>query len=401
MNIKEARQKLGNLWEQAKQIKDLADSEGRLMTSEEEQRWDKITGDFDDLKNKVESEEKRQAKMQNIDTYLASSQGLLAGKPNPTEQNRNTNPFASDEYQSAFWNQFRKGKNILEAFEVKALNIGTDSAGGYLVPNEFERTLIQALNEENIIRGLATVIQTSSGDRQIPVVSGHGQAFWTAEEAAFTESEETFAQKTLGAFKLTCLMKVSEELLNDSAFNLERYIQAEYARRIGVKEEEAFVNGDGVGKPKGFIQDAQVGVTTAVNNAITADQLIDLYHSLKRPYRARATFTLNDSTAKAVRKLKDSDGQYLWQPGLQAGQPDRLLGRPIAISSAMPEIASTAKTIAFGDLSYYWIADRQGRVFQRLGELYATNGQVGFRAYQRVDGVLTLAEAVKVLQMAV
>jgi HK97 family phage major capsid protein len=192
---------------------------------------------------------------------------------------------------------------------------------------------------------------------------------------------------------------VSEELLNDSAFNLEQYISGEFTRRIGSAEENAFIGGNGTGKPTGLLQTAELGITSASAAAITADELIDLYHSLKSPYRKNAAFITNDATIKAIRKLKDTTGQYMWQPGLQMGQPDTILNRPVKTSSYMPALAACAKIMAFGDFSYYWIADRQGRAFQRLNELFAKNGQVGFRATQRVDGKLTLTEAVKVLQM--
>ena len=143
----------------------------------------------------------------------------------------------------------------------------------------------------------------------------------------------------------------------------------------------------------------ETGVTSAAAAALTSDELIDLYHSLRTPYRQKAVFITNDNTVKAIRKLKDGTGQYMWQPGLQAGQPDTLLNRPLITSAFMPEFAAGNKVMAFGDLSYYWIADRQGRSFQRLNELFAKNGQVGFRTFQRVDGKLTLAEAVKALEM--
>ena len=158
------------------------------------------------------------------------------------------------------------------------------------------------------------------------------------------------------------MIKVSEELLNDSVFDLESYIAKEFARRIGAKEEEAFFTGDGSGKPLGVLAatgGAETGVTSASSTAITADELMDLFYSLKSPYRKKAVWVLNDSTIKAVRKLKDSTGQYLWQPSLMAGTPDTLLGRPVKTSAYMPVIAAGAKTIAFGDFSYYWIADRR------------------------------------------
>ena len=193
----------------------------------------------------------------------------------------------------------------------------------------------------------------------------------------------------------------SEELLNDSVFDLESYIAREFARRIGNKEEEAFFTGNGSGRPLGVLADkggAEVGVTAASATAITADELLDLFYSLNAPYRKKAVWILNDSTIKAIRKLKDNNGQYLWQPGLIANAPDTLLGRPVRTSAYMPAMAAGAKTIAFGDFSYYWVADRQGRSFKRLNELYAATGQVGFLGSQRVDGKLILPEAIKVLK---
>lgn len=194
---------------------------------------------------------------------------------------------------------------------------------------------------------------------------------------------------------------VSDELLNDSVFNLENYISTEFARRIGAKEEEAFLVGNGEGKPTGIFNDtggAELGVTAASTTAITADEIIDLVFSLKAPYRKNAVFIMNDATVKAIRKLKDGQGQYLWQPSLTTGTPDTLLNCPIYTSAYAPTIASGVKSIAFGDFGYYWIADRQGRSFKRLNELFATTGQVGFLASQRVDGKLILPEAIKVLQ---
>ena len=289
----------------------------------------------------------------------------------------------------------RNKKNPYEA--VNALQIGTDSEGGYLVPDEYENTLIEKLHDENIIRQYATVIKSSNGDKKIPVVAGYGEATWTDEEAAYTESDDSYGVITLGAHKLTSIIKVSEELLNDSAFDLEQYISKEFVRRMAAAEENAFINGTGTGRPTGILQTAETGKTTAAAAAITADEVIDLYHSLRSPYRKNAVFIANDSTVKAVRQLKDSNGMYLWQPGLKEGQPDTLIGNRIISSAYMPEIGAGKKPILFGDISYYWIADRQGRTFQRLNELYAATGQVGFRTFQRVDGKLTLAETVKTL----
>jgi HK97 family phage major capsid protein len=222
------------------------------------------------------------------------------------------------------------------------------------------------------------------------------------EEGPILESGDTFTQVSIGAFKLATMIKVSEELLNDSVFDLGSYIAKEFGRRIGAKEEEAFFIGDGEGKPTGIFNGtggADLGVTAAKATEITADELLDLFYSLKAPYRKKAVFVMNDATVKAIRKLKDGTGQYLWQPSITAGEPDTLLNRPVKTSAYIPTLEAAAKVIAFGDFGYYWIADRQGRAFQRLNELYAVTGQIGFKATQRVDGKLILAEAVKFLQM--
>ena len=321
----------------------------------------------------------------------------LTGKPLNGRETAKTGR-AADEYRQNFWDMMRSKTPMPQV--VNALQIGTDSEGGYLVPDEYERTLVEALEEENVFRQLAKVIRTSSGDRKIPVVATKGTASWIDEEGAYLESDDSFGQVSIGAYKVGTMIKVSEELLNDSVFDLEAYISREFARRIGAKEEEAFFTGDGSGKPLGVLAatgGAETGVTAASATAITADELIDLFYSLKAPYRRNAVWVLNDSTIKAIRKLKDNQGQYLWQPSLTAGAPDLLLGKPVRTSAYMPAIAADAKTVAFGDFSYYWIADRQGRSFKRLNELYAATGQVGFLASQRVDGKLVLPEAIKVL----
>ena len=271
--------------------------------------------------------------------------------------------------------------------------------GGALLPHE--RTLVQGLNAATVIRANAHVITTSSGLHKIPVVASHGSAAWIDEEGAYTESDDVFGQVQLDAHKVGTIIKVSEELLNDAAFDLEGYISSEFSRRIGDKEEEAFLTGNGTSKPTGILNatgGGEVGVTAASATAITADELIDLYFSLKAPYRKNAIWVLNDTTVKLVRKLKDNNGQYLWQPALRDGDVPTILGRPYFTSAYMPEAAAGEKTIIFGDLNYYWIGDRQGITFKRLNELFAGNGQVGFLASKRLDGKTVLPEAIKVLQ---
>jgi HK97 family phage major capsid protein len=260
---------------------------------------------------------------------------------------------------------------------------------------------VQGLNENGVIRPHSRVITTSGGLHKIPVVASHGSASWIDEEGDYIESDESFGQVQLDAHKVGTVIKVSEELLQDSAFDLESYMSAEFSRRIGDKEEDAFLNGNGSGKPTGILNatgGGSLGVTAAGGTAITADELVDLYYSLKATYRKNAVWILNDATIKLIRKLKTGDGQYLWQPGIKDGEQNTILGRPYFTSPFMPIAAAGAKTIIFGDLSYYWIGDRQGITFRRLNELYAGKGQVGFMASKRLDGKTVLPEAIKFLQ---
>ena len=393
--ILELREKRAKAWDAAKAFLDTKRGTDGLLSAEDVATYEKMETDVVNLGKEIDRLERQAALDAELNKPTADP---LTNKPavNGVELKSGR---ASDEYKKAFWNVMRAKNPRYDV--VNALQIGTDSEGGYLAPDEFERTLVDALGEENIFRTLARVIQTSSGDRKIPVVTTHGSASWLDEEELVPESDEAFGQTSIGAFKLGTFIKVSDELLNDSVFDLQGYITTEFARRIGHKEEEAFFVGDADGKPTGIFHatgGAQVGVTAAASAAITVDEVLDLFYSLKSPYRKKAVFVMNDTTVKAIRKLKDGQGQYLWQPALTANTPDSILNRPVHTSAYVPTIAAGAKSIAFGDFGYYWIADRQGRSFKRLNELFATTGQVGFMATQRVDGKLILPEAIKVLQ---
>ena len=388
MNLAQLTEKRAKLWGSMKSFLDAHRTESGVLSAEDDAKYADMEKEFEALSNEI----KRAQRMESIEAELSKpvNSPILT---NPANEDRSK---ASKTYNKAFWNAMRSKSARPEV--VDALQVGTDTEGGFLVPDEFEKTLVEALQEENIFRKLAHVINTQSGDRKIPVVASKGTASWVDEEGLIPESDDSFGQVSIGAYKT--LIKVSNELLSDSVFDLESYISREFARRIGTKEEDAFFNGDGTGKPTGVLHDtlgAEVGVTAASATEIKADEIIDLFYSLKAPYRKRAVWILNDSTVKAIRKLKDANGNYLWQPALTAGTPDTILGRPVYTSSFVPSIAAGKKTIIFGDLSYYWVADRQGRTFKKLSELYATTDQTGFVATQRVDGKLILREAVKVL----
>ncbi|MFZ3578808.1 phage major capsid protein [Virgibacillus sp. DJP39] len=394
--IQELREKRAKVWDQTKKFLDEHRQESGLISPEDNAVYEKMEKEVVDLGKEVERLERQET----MDRELtAATTNPLSARPEKTREEKTGR--ATDAYKSAFWGAMR---NKVNPSVQNALQIGQDSEGGYLVPDEYEQQLIQALEEANVMRKLCHVINTSHGDRKIPVVASHGSAAWMDEESALQESDDTFTQVSLSAYKLGTMLKVSDELLHDSFFDLDAYVAGEFARRIGAAEEESFLLGNGISKPTGLLNStggATTGVTAASATAITMDEVIDLYHSLKSSYRKNATFMVNDATIKTIRKLKDGQGQYLWQPSVSAGTPDTILNRPVLTSQYMPTAAVGEKTILFGDFNYYWIADRQGRTFKRLNELYAANGQVGFLASQRLDGKLILPEAVKALQQKV
>ena len=395
--VLEMRQKRADLWEKAKAFLDEHEGENGVMSAEDTAEYERMEQEVSDMGHAIE----RMERAEQLDREMNEvANPVLVGQPDrPAPAIDNKRGTASDAYKKAFWNSIRGRMN----YDMRnALQVGELTEGGYTVPDEFENQLIEALQEENIMRGLVHVISTSSGDRKIPLVTNYGTASWIEEEAQIPESDVAFNQITLGAHKLATAIRISQELLNDSAFDLASFIAHEFQRRAGAAEEEAILSGDGSHKPIGLLHDtlgAQVGVTTASATAITADELIDLQHSLKSGYRRKAAFIMNDAAIKAIRKLKDGQGQYLWQPSIREGVPDMILNTRVYMSNYMPLVEAGNKVILYGDYSYYWLADRTGRTLQRLNELYAMTDQVGFKLTERLDGRLILPEAVKVLKM--
>ena len=397
MTIIELRNKRAKALEAARAFLDSHRGAEGYLSEEDDAVYTGMENDITNLGREIS----RLERLEEMDNELSRPVSApITEKPARAAETDSKTGRASDAYRKAFWNQIRS-KNPLTPELRNALEEGEVAEGGYLVPDTFENTLISGLTENGAIRAHARVITTSGGLHKIPVVASHGSASWIDEEGDYIESDESFGQVQLDAHKVGTVIKVSEELLQDSAFDLESYISAEFSRRIGDKEEDAFINGDGSAKPTGILHatyGGQVGVTAAGASAITADELVDLYYSLKAPYRKNAVWILNDATIKLIRKLKTGDGQYLWQPGIKDGEVNTILGRPYFTSPFMPTAAAGAKTVIFGDLGYYWIGDRQGITFRRLNELYAGKGQVGFMASRRLDGKTVLPEAIQILK---
>ena len=316
------------------------------------------------------------------------------------------------EYRSAFYNYLRKGNSGLMPNEVRALEEGVNGEGGFTVETGLERTIVAKVADQNVLRSVCTIIPIE-GNRNVPVESAVGAANWTAEEGAYTEADMTFSQTTLGAHKLAAILKVSDELmvgnvLGDAGF--EQYVANYFARIFATAEEAAFANGDGSGKPTGVFNGIAAGQTQAVvtTDTLIPTDLVALYHKLEPQYRFGASWLMHDNVAKVIREMRDASGasaatgNFMWQPGMQAGQPDRLFGSPVLVSNGCPSSVGTgtdddAGLAVYGDFSYYYIAERGGYQFQRMNELFAATGQVGIRAYSMLDGAVTQGSAFALL----
>ena len=389
--IMELRDKRVKLWEEAKNFLDSHTDEDGKLSAEDAAAYEKMEADVVEMKKAIDRLERQAA----IDRELDKP----TSKP-ITNQLENAKPAggfrATDEYKqdmlTAMRTRFRNISNVLQE--------GNDQQGGYLVPVEYDNRLIDVLNEENIMRSLATKI-TTSGEHKINIAATKPAAAWIEEGGALTFGDATFDQIMMDAYKLHVAIKVTEELLYDAAFNLEGYIIDQFGKALANAEEDAFLNGDGKGKPMGVFDTTnggQYNTTTSTAN-ISADDIINLVYTLKRPYRKSAAFITNDKTLASLRKLKDNNGAYLWQPALTAGEPDRLFGYAIHTSQFATEAVAGKAAMAFGDFSYYNIGDRGSRSMQELKELFAGNGMVGYVMKERVDGRLILPEAVQILKM--
>lgn len=386
--ILELTEKRAKAWETAKAFLDAKRNADGFVSAEDAATYEKMEADVQNLTTEIE----RLARQQAIDDKLAQATSKpITMQPNAQMETERAKPFRErTEYKNAMIDalrtNFRKISDVLQE--------GVDADGGYLVPVEYDNRLIEVLKEENIMRGLATRI-TTSGEHKINIAATTPAALWVEEGGALTFGDATFDQKFVDSHKLHVAIKVTEELLYDSAFDLEKYIITQFGKALANAEEDAFLNGDGKGKPYGIFDAATGGESAGTLSAdIKADDIFDLIYKLKRPYRKGASFIMNDKTIAQIRKLKDNNGQFLWQPSLVAGEPDQIAGYTVRTSAYAPENA-----IAFGDYSYYNIADRGARSFKTLNELFAGNGMVGFVAKERVDGLLLLPEAIQIMNL--
>ena len=384
MTILELREARNKAWEGAKAFVESKRDKDGLLSKEDAETYNAMEEKIKNYSKEIE----RMEEMENMENELNKPvNSPIVNKPLKADNEVKTGR-ASNEYKEAMLNalrsNFRQVSNVLQE--------GVDADGGYLVPDEYDTRLIQKLEDNNIVRALATKIKTS-GEHKINIASTTPAAAWIEEGGTLTFGDAKFEQKILDAHKLHVAVKVTEELLYDNAFGLENFLIDSFGKAIGNAEENAFLNGTGNGQPTGIF-DETAGGTYITTEATEGDAIIELVYSLKRAYRKNAAFILNDKMIAKIRTYKDHNGAYMWQPSLIAGEPDKLLGYPVYTSQYAPE-----DSIAFGDFSYYNIGDRGARSFKQLTELFAGNGMIGYVAKERVDGILVLPEAVQILKI--
>lgn len=413
--IDELMQQRAALVTEQRRILDSAEGENRNLNAEETQEYDRIDGEIDGFGQRISRLQRDRDNARSIAEAELAARGVLDPRGEPGDPNDSDEARA---YREAFDRYLRAGtmemsdeqRSILRAGfeqdETRDLVKGTNAQGGYTVPQGFYARLIVQLEQISGVRlAGATRLETASGiDLPIPLVTAHGAASWAAEASALTAVDETFGQVILKAYKAVKLIKVSLELLEDSGVDIEAYISAELGKRIGRLEGDGFATGasGSTTTPEGIVNKATaMTLATGSTTTITADQIIDLVYAVARPYRAGASFLMNDGIVKIVRKLKDSQNRYLWEDSLQANEPPRLFGYPVYIEPSMAAApVANALTMVYGDVSGYFVRDVGAFRLFRLNERYMDNGEVGFLGWHRTDGDLVDTAAVQVMKQS-
>jgi HK97 family phage major capsid protein len=387
-----------------------AERENRSLTSEESEQFEKMTTEFEELHDREQRAVKLFTQEQEVERTFATPLEKRIGDGGDApqtykeyrEQRSGVRVQEQPEYRNAFW-QYLSTKSLsdLDVEEHRALSKGTTTAGGFLVPTDFYDQLIRALRFMGSMASLATEVVTDSGDSiQVPANTAHGTAAWLAEAGSYSPSDETFAQVTLGANKATSKIIVSEELLQDSAFDLDSFLAREFGERIGVLENTAYIKGSGTGQPQGLLSSATASnittATAAVGNAtaFTYAALVTAIFTLPKQYRDNASFIVNDAAARNLYLMVDTQNRPLWNVNMATTGPDTFLGYPIYTDPDVPAPGAGNISVLFGDWRRTYIVRRvTGFGIQRQNELHSDSGQVGFRGYERVDGRVVLAAA--------
>lgn len=400
-----------SVWEQAKELADRAADENRNFSGDEQRQWDELNSELEALDRRIDAFIEGEQRAKDAEESFAKLQGNGNGRR--SSGTALVAASASDDGSTgAELRAFLRGERG-RYFDVgpdgpvqfRDLSKLTAGAGGNLVPTSFYDRLVAHLIETSaILQTSPTVLNTASGETiQVPKTTAHSSAAIVTEAGAISESDPAFGQVSLGAFKYGTMIQVSRELLDDSGVDLEGYLAMQAGRALGNAFGAHMVTGTGTGQPRGVVTDATVGVTggTGVTGAFTSDNLIDLQYSVIAPYRASrsAYWVVRDASLAAIRKLKGSDGQYIWQPSLVIGAPDLLLGKPIVTDPNVAATGLSAKSVIFGDFSQYFVRLAGGVRFERSDDFAFANDLVTFRALMRADAALVdLTGAVKVFQ---
>lgn len=365
-------------------------------TTGSDENYEKMDQELDTIEVAI----KREQKLSNIEATMQEVRDVPHVEK-PTTNNERTAQDQEKRHVEAFENMLRSNPatNPMTAETRAVLNTLVGSEGGYLVPEVYLTTVIDKLLEMNVMRQNSTVIRTTS-TTNIPLGDTRPTFTEILENGAYPDTDASFAQKVLGAKKLGGIIKASDELIADAFINLQSYLSGLISDGIGEVEENRFTVGNGTTQGEGIITGAELGVTTVATAAVTLDEVIDLIYSVKAVYRKNGKLMMNSSTEKVIRKAKDTQGQYLWQPSLQIGVPNTFDGYPIIINEQMPSIGTGNKFMGFGDMKYFQIADRGGMEMKVLPELYAVNGQVGWRVSKRYDSKLIQSETYKYMANA-
>lgn len=386
--LKALREKAQKLLNDMRALHTKTTTEKRSMSAEEGEQYERMEADFNATRKEIQRGEQLQEMTKYMGEIITEPVRDIGGQHKGTDAE-------AEKYKREFISMVRGGD--FDPRVLRALTEGTNSQGGYTVPTVLMNTVIKALNENNFMRQLGTVITTAS-TTAIPTMASKPTFALIGENGAYPTVDTTFGVKTLNAYKAGGIMLASDELLNDSGIDIASYITSLMIEGLGDFEEDKFMLGTGSSDYQGLTT-AGVGVTTVSPTAITSDEALDLYYAVPAKYRPKATWVVGDSFEKAVMKLKDTTGRYIWQMGLSSGTPNTLNGRPIYNSAYVPALAATNVVAAFGDLSYFTIADRGTMTMKRLNELYSGTGQVGFQVSKRGDSRITLDEAIKTMKM--
>ncbi len=347
-------------------------------------------------------EQHRSATDQRITTERLDAIDLRTQRPGGSGGNGDE---ATEIQRRAFTGFLRQGREALPADEVRSLRVSDDTAGGYLAPDEFVAEVIKGIVEVSPVRQAARVGNTSSGAVILPKRTGRPTASWVGETEDRPETGSTYGQVEIPIHEMACYVDVSLRLLEDAAVNVEAEVASDLAEEFGRLEGVALVNGNGVKKPMGVMADPGVAYTASGNastlGSAPADLLITHMYAMPAFYRNGGAWMMNGNTLAAIRKLKDAQGAYIWQPSYQAGQPATILGRPVIEAVDMPDIGTGTEPIAFGDFPRaYRIYDRVALSVMRDPYSQATKGLVRFHARRRIGGGVVLAEAIRKIRCA-